>query len=34
VRGYYEKLFRALKHWGTEDFPFKVLHFSNAVSPG
>jgi hypothetical protein len=32
-RGYYEKLFRALKRWGTGDFPFKALHFSNAVTP-
>jgi len=32
-RGYYEKLFRALKHWGTEDFPFSSLHFSNRLIP-
>ena len=32
-RGYYEKLFRALRHWGTEDFPFSALHFSNQLIP-
>jgi hypothetical protein len=32
-RGYYEKLFRALGRWGTEDFPFTRLHFSNRVLP-
>ncbi|WP_129794350.1 GNAT family N-acetyltransferase [Sphingosinicella sp. CPCC 101087] len=32
-RGYYEKLFRALRHWGTEDFPFSALHFSNRLIP-
>ena len=32
-RGYYEKLFRALKHWGTTDFPFSSLHFSNRIVP-
>ncbi len=32
-RGYYEKLFSALKRWGTEDFPFASLHFSNRVVP-
>ena len=33
-RGYYEKLFRALKHWGATDFPFTALHFSNRLIPG
>jgi hypothetical protein len=32
-RGYYEKLFHALARWGTEDFPFKALHFSNRLIP-
>jgi RimJ/RimL family protein N-acetyltransferase len=32
-RGYYEKLFRALGHWGTRDFPFAALHFSNKLIP-
>jgi hypothetical protein len=32
-RGYYEKLFRALARWGTHDFPFTALHFSNRVIP-
>jgi hypothetical protein len=33
-RGYYENLFRALGHWGTEDLPFSALHFSNQLMPG
>jgi RimJ/RimL family protein N-acetyltransferase len=32
-RGFYEKAFRALRHWGTEDFPFSRLHFSNRLVP-
>ena len=32
-RGYYEKLFRALGRWGTEDFLFTALHFSNRIIP-
>ena len=32
-RGYYEMLFRALEHWGTQDFPFSGLHFSNRLIP-
>lgn len=32
-RGYYAKLYRALQRWGTEDFPWKALHFSNAELP-
>jgi hypothetical protein len=32
-RGYYEKLYRALQLWGTEAFPLKALHFSNAEIP-
>ena len=31
--GYYEKLFRALRHWGTEEFHFSAMHFSNALMP-
>ncbi|MDQ8756114.1 hypothetical protein RCO27_07705 [Sphingosinicella sp. LHD-64] len=34
VRGYYEKLYRALRRWGTADFPFAALHFSNRRVPG
>ncbi len=33
-RGYYEKLFRAVSAWGTEDLPFSALHFSNQLIPG
>lgn len=33
ARGYYEKLFRALRQWGTTDFPFSALHFSNRLIP-
>jgi hypothetical protein len=32
-RGFYEKLFRALQHWGIEEFPFSTLHFSNQLIP-
>lgn len=32
-RGYYDKLFQALRRWGTEDFPFSALHFSNQLIP-
>ena len=32
-RGYYETLFRALQRWGTADFPFTALHFSNQLIP-
>lgn len=32
-RGYYEKLFRALRHWGTKDFPFSAVHYSNVLIP-
>jgi hypothetical protein len=32
-RGYYGKLFRALGRWGTKDFPFTALHFSNVLMP-
>ena len=32
-RGYYEKLFRALNRWGTEELPFASLHFSNRLIP-
>ena len=32
-RGYYEKLFRALGHWGTKNFPFSAMHFSNQLIP-
>lgn len=32
-RGYYEKLYRALQRWGTKEFPFRALHFSNRFIP-
>jgi len=32
-RGFYGKVFRALQQWGTEDFPFSKLHFSNQRIP-
>jgi hypothetical protein len=32
-RGYYETLYRALRQWGTENFPFTALHFSNQRIP-
>jgi len=32
-RGYYAKVFRALGRWGTRDFPFSSLHFSNRIIP-
>jgi hypothetical protein len=32
-RGYYKKLYRALRHWLAEDFPFAAPYFSNAVIP-
>ncbi len=31
--GYYEKLYRALRHWVAEDFPFGAPYYSNAVIP-
>ena len=33
-RGYYEKLYRALRHWVAEEFPFRAPYYSNAVIPG
>ncbi len=33
VRGYYETLYRALRVWGTKEFPFTALHFSNRAIP-
>lgn len=32
-RGFYDKVFRALRVWGTEVFPFCALHFSNQQIP-
>jgi GNAT acetyltransferase-like protein len=32
-RGYYEKLYRALRHWLAERFPFEVPYYSNAEIP-
>jgi hypothetical protein len=31
--GYYEKLYRALRHWLAEEFPFGAPYYSNAVIP-
>ncbi|MEV6843029.1 GNAT family N-acetyltransferase [Actinoplanes sp. NPDC051411] len=33
ARGYYEKLYAALRTWTTKDFPFKHPYFSNAAIP-
>jgi hypothetical protein len=33
-RGYYEKLYAALRHWATEAFPFRHPYFSNREIPG
>jgi hypothetical protein len=32
-KGYYEKLYRALRHWLADAFPFTAPHYSNAVIP-
>jgi hypothetical protein len=32
-RGYYEKLYRALRHWLAEQLPFEKPYFSNAELP-
>ena len=32
-RGYYTKLYRALRQWVAEDFPFKRPYYSNAEIP-
>ena len=31
--GYYEKLYRALRQWGSEEFHFSSMHFSNNRIP-
>jgi hypothetical protein len=31
--GHYEKLYRALRHWVAEEFPFGAPYYSNAVVP-
>ncbi|HEY0802379.1 MAG TPA: hypothetical protein VGD54_16185 [Steroidobacteraceae bacterium] len=33
ARGDYQKLYQALRHWLTEDFPFHSPYFSNAEIP-
>jgi GNAT acetyltransferase-like protein len=33
-RGYYEKLYAALRHWLAEEFPFGEIYYSNATMPG
>jgi hypothetical protein len=33
-RGYYEKLYRGLRHWLVEDFPFDDPFYSNIEIPG
>ena len=32
-RGYYEKLFHALRHWVTEAYPFRAPYYSNGEIP-
>ena len=32
-RGYYQKLYRALRHWVAEDFPFEAPYYSNLEIP-
>jgi hypothetical protein len=32
-RGYYEKLYRGLQRWVTEEFPFESPHYSNREIP-
>ena len=32
-RGYYEKLFEALRQWAASDFPFRAVHVSNIAIP-
>ena len=32
-RGYYERVYRALQRWSTDDFPFVNPHYSNAATP-
>jgi hypothetical protein len=32
-RGYYTKLYHALRQWVTEDFPFRRPYYSNAEVP-
>ena len=31
--GYYQKLYRALRHWLAEEFPFEAPYYCNAVIP-
>jgi hypothetical protein len=32
-RGYYSKLYRALRHWVAQAFPFRAPYYSNAEIP-
>jgi hypothetical protein len=32
-RGYYTKLYVALRHWLAEEFPFDAVHYSNSEIP-
>jgi hypothetical protein len=32
-RGHYAKLYRALRHWVADEFPFRAPHYSNAAIP-
>jgi len=32
-RGYYTKLYAALRHWLAEEFPFGAVYYSNAAGP-
>lgn len=33
ARGNYQKLYKALRHWAAEDFPFQLPYFSNIEIP-
>ena len=33
-RGHYAKLYRALRHWVADEFPFRAPYYSNAAIPG
>ena len=33
ARGYYQMLYRGLRHWLAEDFPFKAPYYSNREVP-
>jgi hypothetical protein len=33
ARGFYEKLYVALRHWLAEQFPFAAVYYSNVEIP-